>query len=39
MMAKNVDYLSMAREFGADRVLPKPFDGTALLGAIRDVLP
>jgi DNA-binding response OmpR family regulator len=38
MMSKNVDYLSMAREFGADRVLAKPFDGDALLGAVREVL-
>ena len=38
MMTKNVDYLSMAREFGADRVLPKPFDHNALLGAISAVL-
>ena len=38
MMSKNVDYLSMAREIGADRVLPKPFDGDALLGAVRQLL-
>ena len=38
MMSKNVDYLSMAREFGADRVLAKPFDGDALMDAIRAVL-
>ena len=39
MMSKNVDYLSMAREFGADRVLPKPFDHKALLVAVEAVLP
>jgi DNA-binding response OmpR family regulator len=38
MMTKNVDYLSMAREFGADRVLAKPFDGDSLLGAVKQVL-
>jgi DNA-binding response OmpR family regulator len=37
-MSKNLDYLSMAREFGADRVLPKPFDGDVLLRAVKELL-
>lgn len=38
VVSKNIDYLSVAREFGADRVLHKPFDSQMLLGAVRDLL-
>lgn len=38
LVSKNIDYLAMAREFGADRVLQKPFDSRMLLGAVRDLL-
>lgn len=33
-----VDYLSMARKFGADRVLRKPFDIDELLELVHEVL-
>jgi DNA-binding response OmpR family regulator len=33
-----VDYLSLSLEFGAAKVLRKPFESEALLGALRDVL-
>jgi two-component system, chemotaxis family, chemotaxis protein CheY len=33
-----VDYLSLSLEFGAAKVLRKPFEATALLGALREVL-
>jgi DNA-binding response OmpR family regulator len=38
MVTKNVDYLSMSREFGASKVLAKPFDGQTLLRAVSEVL-
>ena len=34
-----VDYLSMARKFGADRVLRKPFDMDELLQVVEEVMP
>jgi len=34
----NVDYLSLSLELGAAKVLRKPFDSQALLGALREVL-
>ncbi|OFZ73478.1 MAG: hypothetical protein A2W04_02730 [Betaproteobacteria bacterium RBG_16_64_9] len=37
-VAKQVDYLAMTREFGADTILNKPFDGKTLLKAVRELL-
>jgi CheY-like chemotaxis protein len=34
-----VDYLSVARKFGADRVLRKPFDIEELLQVVEEVIP
>jgi CheY-like chemotaxis protein len=34
-----VDYLSVARKFGADRVLRKPFDIDELLELVEEVIP
>src|SRR5512145_2703940 len=36
-VSKQVDYLAMAREFGADRLLSKPFEANELLKAVREV--
>ena len=33
------EYLNVAKKFGADRVLPKPFRSKALLEVVRDLLP
>lgn len=35
---KGLNYLSIAQEIGADRILLKPFDSAALLDAVRDLL-
>ncbi|MDA0746422.1 MAG: response regulator [bacterium] len=32
-----IDYLSFAKEFGADRAIAKPFDSRTLLGAVREL--
>lgn len=37
-VGKNVDYLALALEIGADRVLRKPFEVTALKTALKEVL-
>jgi DNA-binding response OmpR family regulator len=37
-VSKQVDYLAMAREFGADSLLSKPFEAHELLTAVRAML-
>jgi CheY-like chemotaxis protein len=37
-ISKQLDYLAMARELGADMILNKPFDPAALLNAVDEVL-
>lgn len=38
VVGAKVDYLSLSREFGADRVIRKPFDGAALTTILDEVL-
>lgn len=35
---RNLDFLKLAKEFGADKVLPKPFSADDLIGAVRECL-
>lgn len=35
---RNLDFLKLAKEFGADKVLAKPFSAEDLIGAVRECL-
>lgn len=35
---RNLDFLKLAKEFGADKVLAKPFSADDLIGAVRECL-
>lgn len=35
---RNLDFLKLAQEYGADQILPKPFSESQLLDAVKEVL-
>jgi CheY-like chemotaxis protein len=38
-MARRLEFLGVAAEFGADMVLPKPFEIAQLIAAVRQLIP